>query len=291
MFDCAGKINAQPATGALLAILSLLVFSSIARAAGCNVASNGNATCSGTISTPLTIYDAAAAIQPSSGSNSYIPANPSYPAASNPNNPGYNPNPPTATVTFDSTANFSVVNPATSFLADKALVVANYSNSENPAVNNVTLSNGGLVSLTTNQTASRMDAIVSDSQVNNFVVNNTGTVSVTQTFFGGTFDASNLSLRASGNPTTYAATYNGATLNDMAALYSDDNTNEFVINNAAGANVLSIGNYATSYYGRADTTVTNSGVISNTTWSQAELHKRRSLVDSYLGRCGFRGPS
>ena len=168
------------------------------------------------------------------------------------------------------TANFSVVNPATSFLADKALVVANYSNSENPAVNNVTLSNGGLVSLTTNQTASRMDAIVSDSQVNNFVVNNTGTVSVTQTFFGGTFDASNLSLRASGNPTTYAATYNGATLNDMAALYSDDNTNEFVINNAAGANVLSIGNYATSYYGRADTTVTNSGVISNTTWSQAD---------------------
>jgi len=53
----------------------------------------------------------------------------------------------------------------------------------------------------------------------------------------------------------------------MAALYSDDNTNEFVINNAAAGKLLATGNYATVYYGRADTTITNAGTIANTSWT------------------------
>ena len=56
----------------------------------------------------------------------------------------------------------------------------------------------------------------------------------------------------------------------MAATYSDDNTNEFVINNARGASILATGNYATDYYGRANTTITNSGLISNTSWTSAD---------------------
>jgi len=64
--------------------------------------------CGGTLTAPITVYDAAAAFQPVNGSNSYTPANPAFPAASNPNNPGYNPNPPTVTLNFDNTAAFNV---------------------------------------------------------------------------------------------------------------------------------------------------------------------------------------
>jgi uncharacterized protein with beta-barrel porin domain len=77
-------------------------------------------------------------------------------------------------------------------------------------------------------------------------------------------------VTSSGSPATYAAKYNGATLNDMAALYSDDNTNEFVINNSAAGKLLATGNYATVYYGRADTTITNSGTIANTSWTPTD---------------------
>ena len=111
-----------------------------------------------------------------------------------------------------------------------------------------------------------MEVIVADSQVNSFTVHNSGTVSVTQNFFT-TFNAANLSV--TGSPTK-TAKYSGATLNDMAALYSDDNTNEFTLNNTASGQVLATGNYATAYYGRADTTITNSGTIANTSWTASD---------------------
>ena len=237
--------------------------------AACSLDASGNLSCSGTLSTPITVYDAAAAFQPTLGGNAYTPANPAFPAASNPNNPGYNPNPPTVMLNFDNTVSFVLTNPAAASLADKGLVAANFSNDENPAVNNVVIGNAGVIGLSTNQIASRLDTIVSDSQVNNFTVNNTGTISVTQTFPGfSAFSTSNLSVTSSGTPATYAAKYSGGTLNDMAALYSDDNTNEFVVNNSGMA--LATGNYATVYYGRADTTINNSGTLANTSWTASD---------------------
>ncbi len=226
--------------------------------------------CSGTLTTPITVYDPAAAFQPVNGSNSYTPVNPAFPAASNPNNPGYDPNPPTVTLNFDNTTVFNITTNSSASLADRGMVAANFSNTENPAVNNVVLNNAGSIGLTTSQiSSSRLETIVADSQVNTFTVNNTGTISVTQNFFG-TFNTSNLSVTSSGSPATYAAKYSGATLNDMAALYSDDNTSEFVINNAASGQLLATGNYATVYYGRADTTITNSGTIANTSWTPSD---------------------
>jgi len=244
------------------------------------VASADNLTlnCSGTLGigsgVPITIYDAAAAYQPTNGSNSYTPNNPAFPAASYPNTPGYNPNPPTTTVNFDSTVSINAVNPSSAALADKALIVSNYSNSESingNGVNNVVLNNAGSIALTTNQYTSRMDTIVSDSQVASFTVNNTGTISATQNAFSA-FSAANLGLKSSGSPATYTATYNGSSnsLADIAALYSDDNTNEFTLNNGSTGNVLAIGNFATTYYGRADTTITNNGTIANTSWLSSD---------------------
>jgi len=230
--------------------------------------------CSGALAVgsglPITIYDAAAAFQPVNGGNSYTPANPAFPAASNPGNPGYNPNPPDVTVNFTGTATANVVNPASSAFADKGLVSANFTNSEQP-VNNVVINNAGSLGFSTNQIATtRMELINADSQVNNFTVNNTGTLSVTQTYFS-TFNGANLTAPITGGPpATAAAKYSGATLNDMAAMYSDDNTNAFILNNQAGGKVLATGNYATGYYGRADATVVNSGLISNTSWTSAD---------------------
>jgi uncharacterized protein with beta-barrel porin domain len=226
--------------------------------------------CGGTLSTAITLYDPAAAYQPTNGSNSYTPANPAFPAATNPDNPGYNPNPPTLNVNLDSTTVFNVTTNSASVLADKGLIVANYSNTENPAVNNVILTNAGSLSLTTSQiSTSRMEVIVADSQVNNFTVNNSGTIAITQNYFS-SFSTSNLSVTSSGSPATYTAKYSGNTLNDMAALYSDDNTNEFILNNEASGQIIANGNYATGYYGRADTTITNSGTIENTNWKSTD---------------------
>ena len=230
--------------------------------------------CSGPLSVgsgaPITVYDAAAAFQPVNGSNSYTPANPAFPAISNPNNPGYNPNPPDVTLNFDSTTSLNAINPATGAFADKGLISANFSNNENPAVNNVVLNNYGLLAFSTNQIAtSRLELINADSQVNNFTVNNAGTLSVTQTFFSA-FNPASLSVATSGSPATASAKYAGATLNDMAVMYSDDNTNEVAVNNLAGGKILATGNYATPFYGRADTTVVNSGAIANTSWSPAD---------------------
>lgn len=125
-------------------------------------AASGSLLCSGgVISTAITVYDAAAQFQPTNGSNSYTPSNPAFPT-------GYNPKPPTTVITIDSTASF--VTPAT--LADKGIIAANFSNSEDPAVNNVQIENYGSVALTASSFNSRAHAIVADSQVNNFVVNN-----------------------------------------------------------------------------------------------------------------------
>src|SRR5580700_3333388 len=85
----------------------------------CSSDGSGNLSCSGTLTTPITVYDAAAAFQPTAGSNAYTPANPAFPAASNPNNPGYNPNPPTVTLNFDNTVSFIVTNPTAASLADR----------------------------------------------------------------------------------------------------------------------------------------------------------------------------
>jgi uncharacterized protein with beta-barrel porin domain len=231
-------------------------------------------TCSGTLAIgaglPITIYDPAAAFQPINGSNSYTPNNPAFPPATNPANPGYDPNPPTVTLNFDSTALANVINPAAASLADKGLIAANFSNTENPAVNNVVINNFGSLSLSTNQIAtSRMAVIVADSQVNNFTVNNSGTLGIAQTFFT-TFDASKLTNTSSGTPPTLSAKYNGATLNAMTAMYSDDNTNEFNVNNTETGQILATGHFAAAYYGRADTTVTNSGTIANTNWQSTD---------------------
>lgn len=86
--------------------------------------------CSGTLSSAITLYDPAAAFQPTAGSNSYTPANPAFPAATNPDNPGYNPNPPTLTVNIDNTTVFNLTTNSATPLADKGLIAANYSNDE-----------------------------------------------------------------------------------------------------------------------------------------------------------------
>ena len=230
-------------------------------AAACTVDSGGNVQCSGSVTTPITVYDAAAAFQPTNGSNGYTPNNPAFPAS------GYNPAPPTVTVTFDKTASFNWTT-NTNNLADRGMIAANFSDKEDPAVNNVVVNNAGWLSLTTSQiSASRLHVIVADSQVNSFTVNNTGTIGVTQNFFGASFDLTRLSSLFSASAQTYSARYNGAALNIMSALYSDDNTNSFVLNNRAGGTVAVTGNFAAAYYGRADTTVTNSGTIANTSWT------------------------
>ena len=240
--------------------------------AACTADASHNVTCTGANTTPLTIYDQAAAFQPVAGSNAYVPANPAFPAATNPNNPGYNPNPATAVVTIGSGASFfAAVTSAnrTTALADSGLIVANYSNSENPAVNNVTVNNFGAVAITTSQSTNRTSAIVGDSQVNLFTVNNMAgaTISTTTTAFG-VFNKALLSNVASAavppTPATYTARYNNATLAITSALYSDDNTNAFVVNNAG--TISATGNFAAAYYGRADTTINNSGTLGNAGW-------------------------
>ncbi|WP_315811800.1 autotransporter domain-containing protein [Bradyrhizobium sp. SZCCHNR2028] len=218
-------------------------------------------TCSGTISTAITVYDAAAATAtPSSGSNSYTPANPAFPVT------GYNPNPPTTIVTLDSTAVRNLTTNTQAGLADRGMIAANFSNAEDPAVNNVVINNAGWLSLTTSQlSAGRLHVIVADSQVNRFTVNNTGTLAATQNFFGA-FDPTKLSVSVGATAT---GRYNGTNLAIISALYSDDNTNSFVVNNRAGGTISATGNYAAAYYGRADTTITNSGTIANTSWTAA----------------------
>lgn len=255
-------------------------------AGACTVTdSAGDATCAGgAIAAPLTIYDAAAAYQPVLGGNSYTPANPAFPAASNPDNPGYNPNPATTTITIAPSASFTFVNPVASTLADDGVIAANYSNTENPAVNNVIVNNSGTISLTTNSISTKLKTIIGDSQVNSFTVNNLagGVISSTQTYFGSTFNPSKLTATASGTPASYSAYYNGSKLSTISTLYSDDNTNQFNVNNAAGATISATGNFDAAYYGRAAVTIVNAGLITNTTWtSSSTLASGTWAIDAY----------
>ena len=243
--------------------------------AACTADASHNVTCAGANTAPLTIYDQAAAFQPTAGSNSYTPANPAFPAATNAGNPGYNPNPATAFVTIATGATYispaiTTANRAAS-LSDGGLIAANYSNTENPAVNNVTLTNLGTISLINAQSAARASAIVADSQVNNFTVDNgaTGTITAVQTAFP-TFATANLTAFMTGAPATTAARYNNVAFAITSAFYSDDNTNAFIVNNAAGGTIQATGNFASTYYGRADTTITNGGTIANTTYTATD---------------------
>jgi len=122
--------------------------------------------------------------------------------------------------------------------------------------------------------------------VNKFTVNNTGTIGVTQNFFGSTFDSTKLATAYSASAQTYSARYNGAALNIMSALYSDDNTNSLVLNNKSGGTVSATGNFAAAYYGRADVTITNSGTISNTNWTSASR-----FYDGHWAIASFAGAS
>ncbi|WP_315721391.1 MULTISPECIES: autotransporter domain-containing protein [unclassified Bradyrhizobium] len=217
-------------------------------------------TCSGAITSAVTVYDAAAATAPTNGSNAYTPANPAFPAT------GYNPNPPTTTITLDATAIRNLTTSNQTGLANRGMIVANFSNDEDPAVNNVVINNAGWLGLTVTQlSAGRLHVIVADSQVNRFTVNNTGTLAVTQNSFG-TFNAANLNVSIG---TTATGRYNSTNLPIISALFSDDNTNSFVVNNRAGGTISATGNFAAGYYGRADTTIANSGTIANTSWTAA----------------------
>jgi outer membrane autotransporter protein len=245
---------------------------------GCTSSDGGMTTnCTGTVTSPINVYDAAAAYQPTGGSNSYTPANPNFPAGSNPGNPGYNPAPATVTINLDATTQFNVTATNASgggLNNDRGLIAANYSNTENPAVNNVVINNAGTIGITAIGLGSgRLHALVGDSQVNTFTVNNasTGTISATQSYNWGTggYSASRLSNTFSSSSLTYSGKYtpsggSALSLAPVSALYSDDNTNTFVVNNAG--TITATGNFAAGYYGRAETQITNTGTIQNTNW-------------------------
>jgi iron complex outermembrane recepter protein len=230
----------------------------------CATDSAGNVLCSGgAITTPITVYDAAAAFQPVNGGSDYTPANPKFPVT------GYDPAPPAVTVTIGSTASFNLTANSAGVLADKGLIAANFSAVEDPAVNNVVINNAGWLSLTTSQIAkSAMHVIVSDGQVNSFTVNNSGTIALSQNFFGSTFDAAQLGVSSTGRFDIGTATYGGASLHLMSALFGSGGTGEFTLNNSGV--VAAAGNYAAAYSGQADTTITNSGTIANTTWKPGD---------------------
>ncbi|CCD92752.1 putative Outer membrane autotransporter protein [Bradyrhizobium sp. ORS 375] len=233
-------------------------------------------TCSGTISTAITVYDAAAAAAtPSNGGNSYTPANPAFPTT------GYDPKPPTTSITLDATAVRNLTTNTQTGLADRGMIAANFSNAEDPAVNNVVINNAGWLGLTTSQlSAGRLHVIVADSQVNKFTVNNAGTLAATQNFFG-TFDPTRLTVSVG---TTASGRYDGTNLAIISALYSDDNTNSFVVNNRANGTISATGHFAAAYYGRADTTITNSGTIANTSWTAASrFHDGHWAIGAFAG--------
>ena len=157
----------------------------------------GSQTCTGAFATNagrLTVYDAAAQFQPINGSNLYIPANPAFPAT------GYNPNPPTTVITIDQSASFTFVNPTTAQLADRGIIAANFSNSEDPPVNNIEIDNKGTISLSTNSFSAngRLHDIVADSQVNLFTVNNFagGLISIAQSGVPGALSVTSAGIAA-----------------------------------------------------------------------------------------------
>ncbi len=214
-------------------------------------ADNLTTTCSGNIS-PSSSTDAGKAV------SVYDPA-----AAAPYSATKFNPNPPIVTV--NNGANFQFINPTTTNLFDKGIIGANFPNSENPAVNNWVLNNAGTINLSTNSIANRLQAVISDSQVNQLTVNNSanGVISASQTFF------SNFNSSLLGNTVSSAGvntgTYNGATFNPISAIYTDDNTNALVLKN--DGSITTNGNFAAAVYGRAgDQTIINNGFLGNNNW-------------------------
>lgn len=250
--------------------------------AACTASANFLTTsCSGTVTAPIDAYDAAAGFQPTAGGNGYVPANAAFPST------GYNPAPPTVIINLDSTTLFNVT--ATNGSGgglnnDRGLITANYSNSEDPAVNNVTINNAGTIGLTAiGLGAGRLHAIVGDSQVNVLTVNNaaSGNINVSQTFnWGGTFSAGNLTNTLSNLANT--AKYSGTNLAVVSGVYSDDNTESVVINNLG--TMTATGNYAAVYYGRSDTEITNSGTLQNASWVAGDaVTKGHWAIVNYAG--------
>ena len=211
-----------------------------------------------------------------------------FDAAANPNPPwsatNFNPNPPTVYVNLDSTANFQFINPTTANLADRAIIGANFPNSESPAVNNWVLNNQGTINLNTNSIASRLQSVISDSQVNQFTVNNAGTISASQTFFAN-FNPGLLNNLVSDTGTN-AARYGNATLNVISAIYTDDNTNALELNNAGV--VSAQGNFAAAVYGRAgDQAITNAGYIGNGSWQSGDAFSAGHWAIANFGGAEF----
>lgn len=270
----------------LLASTSFVALLSVASTAhaACVTDAKHNVTCDGAIAidgtstTPVTLYDQAAQVQPTAGSNSYTPTS-------------YAKKPAPIQVTLNKGASITgTVTSANSgsVLADKGFIAANYSNAESPAVNSVIVNNFGSIALINQQYATRAHALVADSQVNTFTVNNKAGASIavaqTATGFGSDFLASNLLLTSSGSPATYTARYLAAnkSLNITSGLYSDDNTNKFVIDNAGS--ITATGHYAAAYYGRAATTLTNTGTLGNTDWKVTDkLSDGHWAIGTYAG--------
>jgi len=243
--------------GTLGPTLALLTLPQAGFAACVASADNLVTTCSGTIA-PANGTDASKAVNV-------------FDAAANPNPPwsatSFNPNPPTVYVNLDTTANFQFINPTAANLFDRAIIGANYPNSENPAVNNWVLNNAGTVNLSTNAISARLQAVIADSQVNQLTVNNDGVISASQTFFT-SFDSNRLNNLAAANGTN-TARYNTTTLNPISAIYTDDNTNALEVNN--NGRISAQGNFAVAIYGRAgDQTINNAGFIGNTSWQPGD---------------------
>ena len=197
-----------------------------------------------------------------------------FDAAANPNPPWstdkYNPNPPTVTINLESNAIIKFINPSTSNLFDKAIIGANFPNNEDPAVNNWILNTqkGSQILLSSASLSSGQKAVISDSQVNTFTINNQGVINVAQTYFNShVFDQANLNTSYNSIGLFNIAKYLNGALNPISAINVDDNTNSFQLNN--NGEVSANGHFASPIYGRtSDQTIVNNShsLISNKDW-------------------------
>jgi uncharacterized protein with beta-barrel porin domain len=270
-----------------LAIASIFTVASDQVLADCTFgtgsqASSGSApsfTCTGSLSlttssSGINLFDVAAQYQPTGGSNSYTPSS-------------YNLNPATLNVNISAGTTITGNKTATDG-NDKGLITANYSNTENPAVNNVLLTNAGTISLTSGSVASRASVINSDSQLNQYKLINTGTITVNNQGSIGTVVSggttanvtsassvfANGTLASSPSPTTVyrvapsvTSKVNNITVKGTAnAIYADDNTNYILVNNQQTGIISASGNYATGYAGRANFSLDNAGFFGNSSW-------------------------
>ncbi|MGS0743680.1 hypothetical protein ACVBEF_17935 [Glaciimonas sp. GG7] len=124
---------------------------------------------------------------------------------------------------------------------------------------------------------------MSDSQVNVFAVNNaaTGNINATQSVNISANPATDYQLSFSSSKLVYAATDGSSTkaIAVISGIYTDDNINAVNINNAGNLNAQ--GSFSAAYYGRADTTITNTGTIQNTSWTSTISGSTGGLFTSY----------